>query len=81
MFEREAREFQSFRTFVFQLRHENMMRVAHLYRKKVTRKSTLDYKLNYDEHLTRASRSNSGTESSEKTVSGYNGESRKYQDR
>ena len=61
VFEREAREFQSFHTFMFQLRHKNMMRVAHSYRKKVTRKSTLEYKLDYDEHLTRASRSNTGT--------------------
>jgi hypothetical protein len=32
----------------------------HSYRKKVTRKSTLKYKLDYDENLTRASRSNTG---------------------
>ena len=61
VFEREAREFQSFHTFMFQLRHMNMMRIAHSYRKKVTRKSTLEYKLDYDEHITRASRSNTGT--------------------
>ena len=47
---------------MFQLRHKNMMRVAHSYRKKVTRKSTLEYKLDYDEHITRASRSNTGTD-------------------
>ena len=62
VFEREAREFQSFHTFMFQLRHKNMMRVAHSYRKKVTRKSTLEYQFDYDEHITRASRSNTGTE-------------------
>ena len=40
---------------------ENVTRIAHSYRKKVTRKSTLEYKLDHDEKLTRASRSNIGT--------------------
>ena len=34
-----AREFKSFHTFMFQLRHKNMMRVAYSYRKKITRKN------------------------------------------
>ena len=62
VFEREAREFQSFHIFMFQLSHKNITRIAHSYRKKVTRKSTLKYKLDYDENLTRASRSNTGTQ-------------------
>ena len=51
MFEREAREFQSFHTFTcFNLRHahKNITRIAHSYRKKITRKSTLEYKLDYE---------------------------------
>jgi hypothetical protein len=36
------------KTFMFQLRHKNMMRVAHSYHKKVTRKSTLECALDCD---------------------------------
>ena len=39
MFEREAREFQSFHIAMFQLRHKNIMCIAHSYRKKITRKN------------------------------------------
>ena len=31
VFEREAREFQSFHTFMFQFRHKNITRIAHSY--------------------------------------------------
>ena len=63
--EREAREFfQSFLFFTFLLCHsnnKNITRIAHLYRTNTARKSTLGCELNYDENLTRASRSNTGT--------------------
>ena len=53
--------FNHFTLSAFQLRHKNTMRVAHyILRKKLTRKSTLEYKLDYDEHIS-LSRSNTGT--------------------
>ena len=65
VFEREAREFQSFLFITFLLCHsndKNITCIAHSYRKNITQKSTLECKLNYDENLSRASRSNTGTE-------------------
>ena len=60
-----AREFfQSFLFFTFLLCHsnnKNITRIAHLYRTNTARKSTFGCELNYDENLTRASRSNTGT--------------------
>ena len=50
VFEREAREFQSFHTLIFQLRQKNMTRIVHSYDKNMTRKSTFAYELNYDEN-------------------------------
>ena len=43
--------------------YKNMPRIAHPYRKKITRKSSLECKIYHDENLTRASRSNTGTRS------------------
>ena len=55
VFEREAQEFQSFHTFIFQLRLKSIItRIVHSYSKNITRKSTFEYKLNYDENSTRA---------------------------
>ena len=59
-----AREFQSFLFFTFLLchsNHKNITRIAHSNREKITPKSTLECALDYDEYLTRASRSNTGT--------------------
>ena len=49
-----------------QLRHKNMMRVAHSYRKKVTRKSTLEYKLTITLTLLKHSNTNARTQVREK---------------
>jgi hypothetical protein len=37
--------FERVHTFMFQLRHKNITRIVHSYRKKIIRKSTLEYKL------------------------------------
>ena len=72
VFEREAREFRSFHFFMFQLRdlfpsfHFFMFQLRDLNQKNITpthtatRKSTLERKVDYDENLIRASRSNTG---------------------
>ena len=57
MFEREAREFQSFLFFTFLLCHSNNKNITHLYRKKTARKSIFGRELNYDEN----SNTNTGT--------------------
>ena len=44
VFEREAREFQSFHTFIFQ--STIVTRIAHSYGKNITRNQTFEYKLN-----------------------------------
>ena len=63
VFEREAREFLFF-TFLHS-NHKNTTRIAHSYRKKFTRKSMVfEFTLDYDEYLTRASRSDTGTQMS-----------------
>ena len=41
--------------------YKNIARIAHSHCKKITRKSILEHTLDYDEYLTRASRSNTGT--------------------
>jgi hypothetical protein len=67
VFEREAREFQSYHVVMFQLHHsnhKNVIRIAHSYHKKITRKSTFECTLECYENLTRASRSNTGTSTS-----------------
>ena len=48
MFEREAREFQSFHTFNHIRRI--ITRITHSYGKNITRKSTVEYKLNCNEN-------------------------------
>ncbi len=45
--------------------YKNIARIAHSHCKKITRKSILERTLDYDEFLTRASRSNTGTDSIE----------------
>ena len=55
VFEREAREFLITSHFHVLISPKNITRIAH------SKKSTLEYELDYDENLTRASRSNTGT--------------------
>ena len=55
VFEREAREFLITSHFYVLISPKNITRIAH------SKKSTLEYELDYDENLTRASRSNTGT--------------------
>ena len=61
VFEREAREFSLFTFLLCHSNYKNITRITHSYRKKITRKSTLECALDYDEYLTRASHSNTGT--------------------
>ena len=44
-----------------QIRRASLASLTHTAKKKYLKKSTLEYKLDYDENLTRASRSNTGT--------------------
>ena len=57
--------------FMFLLCHSNYKNIAHSYRKKITQKSTLECTLDYDEYLTRASRSNTGTQGFTTEVRGW----------
>ena len=53
MFEREARESESFShfdIFMLQLRQKNITHIAYSCHKEITRKATFEYKRNYDEN-------------------------------